>query len=388
MGIKNICIDDFALKKRYRYGTIMVDAETHKIVDIIESREQGDVAKWLATYPNIRVVSRDGSNAYAAAIKQAHPDAIQVSDRFHILQNLTDYAKQHITKILSTNFRIPAEEGAPDVDGGYWQKPECHGANLPERVHNAATEKKQAMVEKVRSLAEQGLSVSAVSKEAGVSEQTVRKYLDIDFNPANKGFGNKLPSKLKPYTSKIDEMLLNRHKFKDIEESIREDGYDGAASTIRMYATRQRRIMKATITENQSKTELIERRWVTKLLYKSIERVKGITESQLERIISEYPIIGCLLDAVQSFKTIMSAKRVDELDSWIEDASQLGIDEINSFINGITADLVAVKNAIRLDFNNGLAEGSVNKLKLVKRIMYGRCSFSLLRNKALMMESL
>ena len=105
-GIVSVCIDDFALKKRHRYGTVMVDAETHRIIDMIASRAQNEVAEWLATYPDIRVVSRDASGAYAAAIKQAHPDAIQVSDRFHILMNLTEHAKKHIAKTVTANFRI------------------------------------------------------------------------------------------------------------------------------------------------------------------------------------------------------------------------------------------------------------------------------------------
>ena len=117
-SVVRICIDDFALKRRYRYGTVMVNIDTGQIIDMIESREKDDVAKWLATYPRINVVSRDGSQQYAAAIRQAHPDAIQVSDRFHILQNLTDSAKQHISKVVAANFRIPSEEGAVGVGGG------------------------------------------------------------------------------------------------------------------------------------------------------------------------------------------------------------------------------------------------------------------------------
>ena len=81
-----MCIDDFALKKRQRYGTVMVDLETRKIVDMIESREAEDVSRWLSEYPNLQIVCRDGSNAYAAAITAAHPGAAQINDRFHILK--------------------------------------------------------------------------------------------------------------------------------------------------------------------------------------------------------------------------------------------------------------------------------------------------------------
>jgi transposase len=185
---------------------------------------------------------------------------------------------------------------------------------------------------------------------------------------------------------KIDSILAVRHPFKKIEAAIRADGYCGAASTIRMYATRQRRINKASNAGNLASTELIERKWVTKLLYQPVEKIKEITQSQVDIIISEHPVIGSLYDIVRSFKEMMFAKHVDEIDAWIESATQLDIDEINSFIKGLTTDIDAVKNAIRYEYNNGLAEGSVNKLKVIKRIMYGRCSFDLLRNKILLRE--
>jgi transposase len=364
----------------------MIDIDTRRVVDIIESREQDDVAKWLATYPNIQVVSRDGSAQYAAAIRQAHPDAVQVSDRFHLVKNLTDYAKQHISKIVSANFRISSPEKESSMTGGYWEKPENNGADLPEREHNASTEKKRIMVEKVRLLAERGIKIADVAKEVGVSIPTAKKYLDVGFSPENKGFGSKVSSKLKPYTDKINTMLRERYKFIDIEAALREDGYNGASSTIRMYATRQRRIVKAANAEILANTEIIERKWVTKLLYQPIEKVKEITESQLERIVAEYPVIGNLYDIVRAFKTMMFAKHVEKMDDWIKTASQLEVGEIDSFIRGISHDIEAVKNAIRYEYNNGLAEGSVNKLKVIKRIMYGRNSFQLLRNKLLIKE--
>ena len=163
-------------------------------------------------------------------------------------------------------------------------------------------------------------------------------------------------------------------------------GYDGASSTIRMYASRERRLIKAVIEEGFENTELIERKDIVKLLYKPIEDVKGLTEGQLERVISEYPVIGKIINCVSSFRELISAKDVGDLELWIKETTALNIDEINSFISGITNDMDAVKNAVLYKHSNGLAEGSVNKIKLIKRIMYGRSSFDMLRNKTLLLE--
>lgn len=381
--MRKICIDDFALRKGQRYGTIMIDIETSRTVDILESRETADVAAWLKTYPNIKVVSRDGAITYAKAITESHPKAIQVSDRFHLLKNLTDAAKSRITSLLGSKFRIKASNEKVNSDGSYFNTAIELAADLPERIHNASTKKKQAVVDRVRELARNGYSTSAIAKETGKSYGTVKKYSNENFNPASVIYGDKLNSKLKAHTQEIDAMLRKGHQFKEILAALRLKGYDGAISTLKMYATRERRLMKAATEKSLENTELLERKWITKLLYHSLEKVSEITQEQLRRVVREYPVIGNILDIVHDFKDILSSKRVRKLKGWMKRALLLGVDEIDSFVNGISRDLAAVKNAILLDYSNGLAEGSVNRLKVIKRIMYGRCSFSLLRNKLL-----
>ncbi len=75
-------MDDFALRKRFSYGTVMVDLESHRRIDLIPSRETAEVSRWLATFPNIQVVSRDGATTYSSATADSHPEAIQVIDWF------------------------------------------------------------------------------------------------------------------------------------------------------------------------------------------------------------------------------------------------------------------------------------------------------------------
>jgi transposase len=387
-SVVRVCIDDFALKKRFRYGTIMVNIDTRRVIDLFESRDPDEVAKWLVTYPNIQVVSRDGSAGYATAIRKAHPTAVQVSDRFHLIKNLSECAKQHITKIMRPAIRIPTTGTGctPVYSDGYWEYQKEFKEDLPGKLHEASTGKKMAVVEKARELAREGMTVTEIAKEVGISSPTARKYIDESFVPCNPQFGELRYSKLKPYTNTIDGMLRERQKFKDIEIAIRNEGYTGAASTIRMYATRQRRIIAAANAEKIANTELVERRWITKLLYQPIDKIRGITEKQAEQVIAEFPVVGQLYDAVRSFKELMFTKHVDELDDWIAAAKSLGIDEIDGFVNGISQDIEAVKNSIRYDYNNGLAEWSVNKLKLIKKIMFGRCSFATLRKKLLGLE--
>ena len=351
---------------------------------MIYSRESAEVAKWLKTYPNISVVSRDGSPMYANAISTAHPDAIQVSDRFHLVKGLTDAARQYISSIIASRIRI--ESDTAKESGVYWEKPWYNEPDLPGRLHNATTEKRAAKVKKVRELAAQGLSIVNIVKETGFCYGSVKKYIDESFDPEWKEYGVNYPSKLKHYTEVIDDMLTKQKRFREIEEAIRALGYRGAASTIRMYATRKRRHNQAAHDKAVANTEVVERKWLLKLLYNPIEKVKGITEAQLEKVMLDYPSLAVVYHIVRTFKEVVFSKRVSDLDAWIEFAKSLGADDINSFLNGLSRDIEAVKNAIIYDCNNGLAEGSINKIKLYKRIMYGRCSFDVLRRKTLMLE--
>ena len=377
------CIDDFATKKRHTYGTVMVNIETGRIVDMLESRESAEVAVWLASFPNIKIVSRDGSTMYASAIRTAHPNAVQISDRFHILKGLTDAARQFVLSIVGQRVAVPSDTAV----SSYWLKQPRGETDLPERIHNASTERRAASVNEVRDLAAKGLNQTQIREITGHSSPTIKKYLDPDFDPESKTYGLNYPSKLKPYCDTIDTMLGLHKTFREIETAIRDLGYCGSASTIRMYATRKRRHNQAAMAEYRQNTEIIERKYLLKLLYNPIEKVKGISQEQLDKVIELHPQLLAVYDLINGFKALVASKRVGDLEDWFESAYSLGSPDINSFVNGTIRDIDAVRNAIIFSYSNGLAEGSINKIKRIKHTMYGRASFSTLRTKTLMYES-
>ena len=364
----------------------MVDIDTHRIIDIIPSREIEDVVEWLSSFPNLEIVSRDASVSYKNAIKQANDAIIQISDRFHLLKGLTDAAKKHITSVVAANIGIPVSashyENIETTD--YWDKEQKE--DFPTREHSANYEKKKKLIDQVKELTEAGKKRSEIAKEAGISYSTVKRYQSSDFNISNGSYNTTRNSKIKPYMKTIKQMIENGHTFKEIEETIKKDGYTGASSTIRMFATRERKLIKEAKKNSQGKTEKIERKWLISLLYKPIDKVKKISQEQLDKVIEKYSEIGEIYDIVGAFKNTLFSKEPGEVEKWLADAEALGIESINSFVNGIRRDLKAVKKAVELDYNNGLAEGSVNKLKVTKRIMYGRNSFELLKAKLLRLE--
>jgi len=360
----------------------MINIETGRIVDMIETRESKDVADWLKTFPNIEVVSRDGSTMYAKAIKDAHPKALQVSDRFHLLKGLTDAARQYIRGILPQRIAIPSDKAPAD----YWLKPPRKETDLPERIHNETTAKRAVSVERCRELAAQGLSIQDIVKITGHVYTTVKKYISPDFSAASKEYGASYPSKLKPYCAKIDELIARRKTFREIKATIAEMGYRGAESTIRMYATRKRRHNQLLTQEYMQNTEIIVRKFILKLLYNPIEKSSGITEEQLSKVVELNPKLLTVYGLVNDFRSLVSAKNVDELEPWMAAAQAIESPDIESYVSGLTRDIDAVKNAIVYCYNNGPAEGNINKIKRIKHTMYGRASFSTLRTKVLMYE--
>lgn len=280
---------------------------------------------------------------------------------------------------------MPASHYEGKETSDYWEK-ESKKEDFPTRRHNAGYGKKKKVIEKALELTGQGWTRREIAAETGISYATVRRYQSPDFNPVHGLYNTTRNSKVKPFAEKIKQLLNRGCTFRQIEEAIRKEGYDGASSTIRMYTTRERKLMKEAKADNTEPVEKIERKWLIRLLYKPIDEVKKISQEQLDKVIERYPLIGEVHDIVKAFRETLFSKKPEELEKWMEDAERLKIEKIGSFVNGLRRDIDAVRKAIELDYNNGLAEGSVNKLKVVKRIMYGRNSFELLKGKLLRLE--
>ncbi|XER08400.1 ISL3 family transposase ISCsa1 [Sporomusa rhizae] len=431
-AIVNACIDDFALKKRYTYGTILIDMDTHRVVDLLDSREKDDVSEWLMQYPNISVVSRDGSPAYSAAITQAHPNAVQVCDRFHLIKNLSEAVEKYMYRLYPARIEIPATIVTQSLEmqallntrnrherimfsrtkyvEGYTQSEialllhssvstiskylKMEEKDIPypsisarERQHRLEMERKQARVNHVQELFKQGKPVEEIGRITGHTYQTIMKYVSGKYTLVNGHYDNRRPGKLQEYEAEVVELRSKGMTYKKITEIIRKKGYTGTVDALRVFMQKEREHQKNI--ENQktnTANEYVARKWMVQLIYRKIESIKGITNEQYEAIIKKYPVLGQIYELLRKFHELVFSKKVDLLDSWMLQAEKLDISEISSYVSGLNNDISAVKNAIRLKFSNGLAEGSVNKLKVIKRIMYGRCSFKLLKSKLLRLE--
>ena len=401
----------------------MIDIETHRIIDMLESRQEDDVTEWLKTYPNLEVISRDGGIVYKSSSDKSHPKARQISDRFHVLKNHTDYAVDALKRFLKNHIKI-SKTNISKIKKKYeyktkWDlilkvkelreqkyrvidisqalgiaektviiynkipledKEKYNQISTSELKSQITQENKWKLIQQVQEDYKKIKKYSVVARKYNIDDRTVKKYLNIKEVPINGNRKREYHSKLDLYKNKIIEMNEMGFIWKKIYDEIKSEGYNGSESLLRTYLSK----IKKNNIESKNIEHIVERTTMISLLYKEIEKVKEMTKELYDRVISMFPNAGIIYETVKKFKEIMFSKKEELLDNWIEQTKKLNIQEFHSFINGLERDIDAVKNGIKYDYNNGLAEGSVNKIKVIKRIMYGRCSFNLLKQKVLL----
>jgi len=423
-----VCVDDFALKKREKYGTVMIDIATGNVVDLLESRDYEDVEKWFKSFPNIQVFSRDGSITYAKAMRYSHPKAVQISDRFHLLKNLTDYCKDYIKRTIRNKIEIQSTKETTTnniaVKAKYeydttWdlitdvKKLRSEGHTIEQisaslglgnktvikysKVHDCEKEKyitkstlaiksetirhnKETLMQEAKDLDRKGFSMRKIADKMSLDRRTVKKYIESNGTYTHAATGNTRSSKLSKFEEYIISMYSNGAKGTMIVDVLKKEGYTGSDSLVRHYISK---INQKIVSVDNINTEQVSRKHLISLLYKEIDKVKAITMKQLKIILESHPHLVTIYDVSRKFKELLFNENVDELNEWMKQTSALNIPELNSFVNGICRDIEAVRNAIIYKYSNGLAEGTVNKIKVIKRIMYGRCGFDLLKRKVL-----
>jgi transposase len=429
-------VDDFALRKRFSYGTVMVDLETHKIIDMIPSRDVADVKEWLSQYPNIEVISRDGAQIYASAARGAHPGVVQISDRFHLIKGLSEAVDKYIIRAFPARLEIPAvsntnEEMKVLLDKNnrskrirFAHEKRTLGMTIneialllhstPKTVekylnidpnsvddilisresqHKLAMKQKQQDVNEARQMYSEGKSIEIIAKELHHTYKTIQNYLNPEYSVSNGHYNARIPNKLAPFENEVKKLRSQGMTYSGILKIISKKGYKGTEASLRMFMQKERirlaeSIREGEINSNYQPKEFVPRKALSQLIYKNIEKVYTINNEQYEMVLKTYPNLADLYAIIKEFYEIVYSKTADKLDSWINKLKQFNIPEIETYLNGILKDIEAVKNAIIFPYSNGLAEGSVNKIKVIKRIMYGRNSFDFLKAKVMFHEEL
>jgi transposase len=356
------------LKKRHRYGTLLVNQEDHQVFDLIESRDETKVIELLKKYPNIKKITRDGSYIYARAISKALPNAIQISDRFHLIQNLTIALKGDLILILPAIIRINDNENPDEqINLKLTQK---------EKAEILRHQRNQEMVKAIRERYDECGKIQIIIQEFDLSYRTVKKYLAND--PVQQRHDT--ISSLTAYFEVIyNNIKINKNSYQIFKE-IKELGYTGTFSNMLRYIRVKQR--KGLFSNN-----VISRGDLIQLLFNRGVYDLDIGKEWQDRIIQylkAHKRINSIIMLVSEFRIALFSKKPQNINKWLEKAKQYPeLKKLQSFINGTTRDIKAVENAVTHNESNGVVEGIVCKIKKIKRIHYGRCNFQLLKQKIL-----
>ncbi len=397
---KVLGVDDWAYRKGVSYGTILIDMETSKPIDILPSREGKDLKKWLMKYNDVQIVTRDRSSSYSSAIDEACPDTIQIADRFHLLMNLSDALDTYF-KSISPKIRALIKDKTDELlnfpGQGIVSDKEAidYGSlQISQDVIDIRVDQRLDTFHKVKELQAKGVPILRISKDLCMSRNTVRSYFSQEsLSPKS----HPKSTNIELFTSHIVARLnTSGYKIKDIIEEIRELGFNGSQTQ----AYHNINMIK----DNNN----IQTLGFTQVPQTRIPYVKPLSSRKLARYIDscltdifdpqERYYMQTLLDnlaeikivrkLVQIFKTML-VRGQGNIRRWIDfvKRSKYKLSGLKTFARGLSRDIEAVENGINMHWSNGAVEGHVNRIKSIKRQMYGRASFELLRKKVILSQT-
>ena len=384
--VKALGVDDFAFRRGRDYGTVLVDAATGEPVDLLPDREADTLAEWLRAHPGTEVVCRDRAGAYADGARQGAPGAIQVADRWHLYHNLAGHVEKTVARHRDC-LKEPEPEPAPPAGG----QP---APDLLRAAADAAARRAEASAlarrtreryELVQALKAQGLGIKAIKRQTGLAKETVRRFYRAGsagelLAKARDGRPSLLDD-YKPYLhQRWNEGCTN---VRQLHAEIRIRGFRGGYGTVRDYVQPFRELGTAPpAAPAPPKT-----REVTSWLLRDPDSLADDEKAKLNQVKDRCPHLDALAGHVTEFAKILTGRHGDRLDGWIAAVEADDQPDLHSFARGLKHDYDAVVNGLTLPWNSGVVEGTVNKIKMIKRQMFGRAGLPLLRKRVLLTPS-
>jgi transposase len=366
-------VDDFALRRGHVYGTVLVDVETGKAVDLLPDREAATLQKWLEAHPGAAVICRDRAGAYADGARAGAPGAVQVADRWHLWHNLCERARE-----AAAAHRDSCLAAAPAAPEGQDQ-PEPREPDAPAPAPGLAERSRRRHAE-VRRLLDAGHSQAATARTLGLHRDTVAKFAAapapgaVTPAPRDSALGP-----FKPYlTRRWNE---GARDARALHAEITAHGYQGSDQPVRRFVRPFRALAAAPAPPPPAPSARKIAAWLT-------TRPADLPEDDaaaLAAVTAACPHLAELSGHIRGFAEMMtSLTGYKDLGNWLAAADASALPPLRSFARGIRKDHDAVLAGLTLPYSSGKVEGTVNKIKMLKRQTYGRASFNLLRHRVLL----
>jgi transposase len=378
-------IDDFAFRKGHTYGTILVDLERGRVIDIFDGRDGAAVEAWFNAHPGVEVITRDRWTAYAAAATAGAPQATQVADRWHLLKNLREAVERLferwagvIREALTPREPTPPESAAPaPVDRP--DRPE------PTPAVREATEGRRQRAEnhrRVHELHRLGYPLRRIAHQVRLSRNAVRRYLRTQQYTDERG-SRPRPTRLDGFVAYVDQRIgQGCRNAAELYRELTARGCRSSPAAVRRCVTR--RMAAAGVRRERADAAPRPPRPPTArgLSYQFLRRPpdrSAAEQARLDRVRGCGGEVRTGLDLAEELAGMIRRTSAAPLADWLGRAESSGVRELRAFAEGLRQDEAAVRAALTEDWSNGPVEGQVNRLKLIKRQMYGRAGFRLLR---------
>ena len=383
-------VDDWSFRRGQRMGTILVDLEQHRPRDLLPDSTEEAFTAWLRAHPGVEIISRDRGEAYASGGKAGAPDAIHVADRWHLLKNLSDSVQKLMARHTAA-LRQAAQTATPGADPAVLPPatlpapPAKRRARKPKPATISFQRTRQlAMYEQVRALSKQGWSVTALARHLKLTKMTVRKYRDMETFRDQRTTAR--PSAVEPYRALLEQRWAEgctevKHLWQELQALLYRGSYKSVWMVTRSWQPPT--VLAAPTPRAAPSPPVRTPRQAMWLLKRQADSLTDEEQSYRERLCQLCPDVAMAEPLVQAFQLMVRERRVEQLDSWLDQAQASGVRELRRFVLGLRQDYAAVRAALEYPWSQGQTEGQVNRLKQIKRQMYGRAKFDLLRLRVL-----
>lgn len=378
--VRVLGVDDWAYRRRHRYGTLLVDLERHRLVDLLPDRSGESVADWLRAHPEIQFVCRDRAECYAEGAREGAPQAIQIADRWHLFKNVTDALETVLSNAKSVLREAALDIQAPP-DGN-------HAPTSVQKQAQAAEERRQERFSRRQELLAQLQQhpVAEIAKQLEVSQSTVYRWQALKILPSRKGMPcrERLIDPFTPYLKQRWE--AGCHNGAQLLREIQAQGFTGTAAMLR-YLLKEWRVP---LREQKAR----QRRWVpsaqqaTWLLLRSVKKRRPEEHAFVQSLLQRAPAVQKAYDLTVSFFALLRKQNAPSLEEWFTAMETSDVPTMQQCAAGMVKDKEAIAAAVAHPYSNGQTEGQVHRLKLIKRSMYGRAKFDLLRARVLPMAQI
>jgi transposase len=386
--VRVVGIDDWSWLKGTTYGTIMVDLERREVLDVLADRSADGTAAWLARRPGVEVVSRDRCGLYAQAAMRGAPQARQVADRFHLIQNLRQSIQQQLSRApLQHEPFVPGEmepeprQPQPGLIHRYGQPEVTEHQRLASAGRRAA---QRSRFDQLKVLQAAGKGSSEIVRETGLNWRTVTKWTRLDILPERRIMAPKptTPNRFRKYLARrwAEGCTFGRQLLAE----IRPLGYTGSLTHLQRLLRTWRQAHFAALAGAPLPPASVLPQTISCVVAAALcIKPRGLlTAPQAEKVDllkCSSPDFATMRQLVMRFRGILRGRDTDKLSTWLDDARASGIHCLRQFALKARQNLAAVRNAVTERWSNGQTEGQINRLKTLKRAMYGRAGIDLLR---------